>query len=291
MADEAPRPLDLEELGGPVLKQSTSDVRRPVRRRLTPIAAIVLVGVLAVAILLIPRADVRVVPVGSPAVSNAEELKSAISDALNVLRNADGVEGVERAYTDDQLDHQIWFTTRPNGDFALITHTYDGAEQGEPGVGVSVGGDTYGATETTPWQEIPQVQRLITPIQALVSNADAYEYLPFESDSEITWQNTSDGGTLWTSEDEAITHSFLIHPDGYLASWTFEFAQPRNEYHTSFDRAIIRYVPLTDPVNIPRPTVGSPLDDTIRGLPDKLSEAPPLRAPESIRQAEVSSAN
>lgn len=283
MADEAPPPLDLEELGSPVLGQSTFDPRRSGRSRLAAIAAVAFVGVLAVAALLVSRPNVSVVPVGSPTASSAEEFATVIVDAFQELRAADGVEGVERHYTDGQLVDQIWFTTRPNGDSAFVSRSFDSDEQSQIRVSVSLGGNAYVATETATWDvQTSQSSLANSPIRPLLGDSDTLDHVPLESDSEVTRQDASDGGSFWTVDDGLLMQTFHVHPDGYVDSWVFEFSQPpaHDLYRTRlFDQAAILYAPLTEPEQIPRPTIGSPLGNRVLDLQERFTEAPTFENP------------
>lgn len=293
MAEEAPPPLDIAELDMPVVNGSRSSRRPSARRRLVAVVASVSI-VLATAVVVISRPGVdEVGRVGTLSEATVDELETALLEAFDVLRAADGVEGTQEGYIGGYLASRAWFSSRANGDFAVLEQTApDVAETAwwltsstPPAEGslilssasVAVDEVLYRAGTFEPWDVVDP------PLGAPSVVVPDDDFVPWEhllpSSAEVTSQSTTSGGTQWivaTSNPESV-QIFLVHPDGYLASWTVEGDPVREPtvQDSPVDFVSVSFAPLESPDPIPVPEVRTPLDLAMFDLPEGFPMAGP----------------
>lgn len=202
------------------------------------------VGVIAVLAFLVGPGRPSGTPSG-PTPASLDELRTALNASVEVLRSADGVEGVATSYVRDELGGVSWFSWRPNGDQVVVnridvdvTQSAWWVRSDEPparGANVEVQilariGDTYYETAPgrrgteTVWGSGPLPGRpyLGVPFPAaldgdlFVWQGDFVGALEGEASVEVL----TDGAERWTLEmpfrDGIVMQRFLIGSDGVL---------------------------------------------------------------------------
>lgn len=302
MADEAPPALDVDELGDPLMKRRPDSTwGRSTRRRIAAVGAATAFIAVSVFLTVVVggSAPDGTTPVGAPAEATVDEFNGALTAALDVLREAPGIEGVEESYIQTHLAGKVWFSTRENGDAVVVQQTdvdvRDSAwwltAASPPAVGDNitsearaiVGGEYYQAStsdrESQPWRQMereppgtlafgliffddefgPELRNQITP--------------PF---ADVIRQDTANGGEIWTlnfsSNETHPEQRFYVHPDGHLASWTWQALGINVDYPADstvlIDSGNVSYTPLAEPRPLQAPEVGTELNITAFDLPD-----------------------
>lgn len=300
MADEAPAPLAFDQLGEPVVARADKRSSGLSTRRLVALAAtLAVVAVFAVTAVFLTRPALEdATPVGAPADASVGEFKDALTDALAVLGEAPGIQGIQESYIQTHLAGRVWFSSRDNGDIIVVEQAdidvRDTAwwltSAGPTAVGENltttarlvVEGDYYQATvsdrDSQPWSQ-PEIDPPGTLAFGLVFFDDQFgpqvrdQIAP--PDANITRQDTANGGEIWTVKGPADETSgeqrFYVHPDGYLASWSWQALRVNgdpNDQTAPIDAGNISYLPLDNPDELAKPEVGTPLDLTAYDLPE-----------------------
>ena len=247
----------------------------------------------------------------SPAGASAtlDDLREAVTEALEVLRSHGGVEGVGTNYVFDEVGGASWFTWRSNGDQVVVNRSdLDVTESGwwlnsdaeppargervETTIQVITGGGYYftrgAVTGTDQWisglqDGSPDILGIPFPA-ALDGRVDPWQgafVLTLEGDA--TLRPLSGGGEEWTLMrsvgEGSLVQRFVIGPQGELRSVSHELV---DAVLTPDDRAItsarVELTVLEDPEPIPSPDTDSPPDPTVFGMPDLPL---PARVPEA----------
>jgi carboxyl-terminal processing protease len=280
--------------------------RSPFAAFLPAAVAIGLVAVVAIVALILgqepnvgPGPTDSVEPRPSPA--SVEELRAALESAIDVLREAPGVEGVSTASVLDELSGATWFSWRPNGDQVAITRTDVDVAQtgwwldpdGEPPargenvtttIHVLVGDESYEAdADADGWvagsrEDVPPVVTIPTGIlDDAVPVADAFG----TADGDVTVTRDPDGTTTWVLtapyRDGTAISEWGIAPDGGLRAWSGELVgvSPTVEDAPFITSHRTEFAPLSDPEPIEPPDTDLPPDPAALGLPPDF----PLAAP------------
>lgn len=302
MADESPPAPDLDELHDPTVDGAETTSRGSIgRRRLAAVAAAGAVVALAIVALVARPGGDGADPVGSPEPASVAELRGAVESAFSALDTADGVEGVSEESIDGYVSGKVWFTTRPNGDSAVVQQTdLDVAETAwwltssePPAAGVRVrttawvvaDGSWYEAVDSArrsrSWREHedPPPGSLALGLALLAEEVRSEVSLPFAPPgADVTRQPTANGGSIWTvtaptDGGGASQQRIYVHPDGYLASWSWQglsFLSGSRAATPSAvaDEGALRYVPLDERPSITVPSIGTALDLSSFPLPD-----------------------
>lgn len=302
MADEAPPPLDIDELGEPLVdpRRPDSACRGSRTRRIAAVGAAmaIIAFSLFLTVFVSGSAPDDTTLVGSPEDATVEEFNAALTASLGVLGEAPGIEGLEESHIRTYLAGKVWFTIRQRGDAVVVQQTdvdvRDSAwwltAASPPAVGDNVltearalvDGVYYEASmsdrESQPWRQIER-----EPPGALAFSLIFFddEFGPelrkqiTPPDADVIRQETANGGEIWTvnfSSNGANTeHRFYVHPDGHLAAWSwqaFEVDVDPADPTVPIDGGKVSYTPLAAPRPLRAPQVGSDLDLTSFNVPD-----------------------
>lgn len=297
MAEDAPPPPGLEELEAPVV------VRRPRRkpgwwRRPALLVATLSLIVGGTLFLLIDRLT------GEQAIADwqpatGEEWDAALQDALDQLRTAEAVEGIERGFIGGHLAATSWFTWRPDGETVVVQQTDVDVREtawwltssSPPRSGervktlawVAAGGRLFTATDEAGWSLVTEPpSRPQTFGRGLLEPEFASQFESVFAAPEgagVVRRTEGDGTTVWTLSitAEATTEiQMRVHPDGHLAgiSQRQDRVNPAVDGSLPIDASDISYSVRSDPPPVPIPEVGQPLDLAIFDLPSDYGIGP-----------------
>ena len=300
MADEAPPALDLEELDDPVVIRSPrrTATMRPNRRTLTAVggSAVVLLAVLAILFASGPTGD-EVVLVGEPVAATAAEYDAALVASIEELVASPGVEARERAFIGGYLANVGWASIRSNGDTLVVLQSdvdvrdtaWWVASSSPPRVGENietiawalVGNSYYAATASESWTVADRDEASRGPMSfalGLIHPDYRSDFLPMMTapvESEVTRQDTADGGEVWVMsyeiDDSPVRGRLRIHAAGYLAELSLlseDLDIDPADFGAPIGPALVSYRVLDDPDTIPTPEAGTPLDLDDFDLPE-----------------------
>lgn len=230
-----------------------------------------------------------------------EELDQAVTSAIEVLVQSEGVEGVQLGYIDEYLSGAVWFDSRPNGDVAVVQRVdVDVAQsawwlnptEGPPATGrnitttvrVLVGDAFYEATLTNGqpddgWSVSDRDAAPRGPLAfglGLLTEEDYRFGLPTD-DGEVTHAESPAGGRIWTLtapyQDGNAVQRWHIRSGGELGSWSSELvgvSMPLGLDTDPTTSARIEFTPLSDPDPINAPNVEADPDLGELDLPEDL---------------------
>lgn len=299
MADEAPEPLEFDELGVPLVAGPDSQRSRLRTRRIAAFAGVLAAAVVftVTALLVTGNAPNDATPVGTPTEATVGEFNEALTGALGVLEEAPGIQGVEESYIQTHLAGRVWFSTRQSGDAVVVEQTdvdvresawwLTSASPSAVGENIIttartvINGDYYQSTtsnrDSEPWSQL-ETEPPGTLAFGLAFFDDQFGPRLREQltppDAHVTRQATANGGEIWTlstvSGETSGEQRFYIHPDGYLASWSWQAlgieADPTDQT-IPIDAGNVAYQPLDNPAQLTTPEIGTPLDLTAYDLP------------------------
>lgn len=240
--------------------------------------------------------------------TTVDDLRTAVTEALEELRSHDGVEGVGTYYVFDAVGGASWFSWRPGGDQVVVNRTdLDVTESGwwlnpdaePPARGERVETTIQVITEGSYYFTRGAVDAADGWISALQDGSPEVLGVPFpaaldgrvdpwQSDFVLTLEGTAsrvtqaDGGVQWTLvrtvREGSLVQRFDVGPHGELRAVFHELV---GAVLTPDDRAItsslIELTVLDDPEPIATPDVDSPPDPAVFGMPDlPLAAAQPV---------------
>jgi hypothetical protein len=267
--------------------------------------AAVAVGVVAIvvtiALILGQDPNVRPGPTESveaqPSPASIEELRVAIESAIEVLRDAPGVEGIGTYHVFNELCGASWFRWRPDGDQVVVnrrdvdvteTGWWLDAEGGPPARGVNIQttiqvltGSSYYFTrgDVSPDEWIAGIREgspdiLGVPFPAALDG----RMEPWQSsfavtlEGDVTVRTLGDGGQVWTLttpvREGSLVQAFAIGPDGAVRSVSHELVgtEPAIE-ENPITRALVELMILEDPEPIHAPDTDAAPDLSLWGFP------------------------
>lgn len=240
-----------------------------------------------------------------------DDLREAVTEALEVLRSHEGVEGIGTNYVFDEVGGASWFTWRANGDQVVVNRSdldvtesgwWLGADPEPPARGARVettiqvitGGGYYFTRG-----EVGSADRWISGLRdgspdilgipfpaALDGRVDPWQgAFVLTLEGEATLRPLSDGGEEWTLvrsvREGSLVQRFGIGPDGELRSVSHELVDavltPGGSAITS---ALVELTVLEDPEPVPPPDTESHPDPAVFGMPD-------LPLPVSVPEADI----
>lgn len=300
MADEAPPALDLEDLEDPVVTRSARgrSATPPNRRTLAAVAgsAVVVLAVLAIIFSSGSTVD-EVTLVGEPVAATAADYDAVLAASLEELSAAPGVEALERGFIAGYLSNVSWASTRSNGDTVVVQQAdvdvrdtaWWVASSSPPRVGenietiarVLVGDSFYEATDSESWTIADRTEAPRGPGSFALGllrpdfRSDYQRMMAAPVGSEVTRQDTADGGEVWVVtyevDDSPVRGRLRIHADGYLAELSLQSEDLDTnpvDFGPPIDLALTSYRVLDDPDSIPVPEAGTPLDLDDFDLPE-----------------------
>lgn len=291
--------------------------------------AFVAVGAMAaiaiLALVLGPARDVGPAPSPSAVASASAEatapdvfdLRVALLEAVDVLRDAPGVEGLQQTEIDGVLGTATWFTWRPNGDQVVVERrdvdvTETGwwlAPDGTPPatgqriwthVNAHVGSETYLTDEAGEWAVMPRLEqslsmgtailaRSILPWDPLTAFGPSFPESP-EQGARVERRDLQDGGIEWLLEFEdagsPVIQRWTIGPGGELRSWfvqrTDPPVDPEGTYINAVTEASVEFtVTSGDPIQ--PPDTSRPPGASHVGAPASMPLMPPTGFGEVVR--------
>lgn len=300
MADQAPPALDLEDLEDPVVSRSghRSSATRPHRRILAAVggSAVVVLAVLAIFFFAQPPVD-EVVLVGEPVAASAAEYDAALVASIEELAAYPGVEAEERGFIGGYLANVTWASIRGNGDTVVVQQVdvdvrdsaWWVASSSPPRVGenietiarVLVGDSYYEATGSESWTVTDRTEAPRGPGSFALGllqpdfRSDFLRMMAAPPGSEVTKQDTADGGEVWVVtyevDDNPVRGRLRIHAEGYLTELSSHSEDPDvnpADFGPPIDLARTSYRVVDDPESIPTPEPGGPLDLDDFDLPE-----------------------
>lgn len=237
----------------------------------------------------------------SPSATSAtlDDLREAVTAALEVLRSHEGVEGIGTYHVFDEVGGASWFSWRANGDQVVVNRSdldvtesgwWLGSDAEPPARGVRVqttiqvitGGGYYVTRGEVGGDDgwisglqdgSPDILGIPFPA-ALDGRVDPWHGafgLTLDGDPSVT--RLSDGGEEWTLtravREGSLVQTFEIGPDGALRSISHELVgvalTPDERPITS---AHVELTVLEDPEPILPPDTESPPDPAVFGMPD-----------------------
>jgi hypothetical protein len=232
-------------------------------------------------------------------VATVDEVRSAVSAAVSVLRSAEGVEGTGTYHVFDELGSASWFSWRPSGDQVVVNRSdVDVTETGwwrdpasePPARGLSIQtsiqvlvGRNYYFTrgDVAPDEWVSGIRRgspavLGIPFPAaLDGRMDPWQgEFAWALDGEASIMRLPDGAERWTVtspvRDGSLVQEFYVGPDGALRSMSQELVgtEPTLD-ERPFTSGFIELTILEDPQPIPEPGTDTPPDPGVFGLPDE----------------------
>jgi len=231
--------------------------------------------------------------------TSLEQLRAAVTDALDALRSHAGVEGIGTNYVFDEVGEVSWFSWRANGDQVVVNRSdLDVTESGwwlgpdaEPpargtriqtAIQVITGGGYYFTREEVSGDDewisglqagSPDVLGIPFPA-ALDGRVDPWQgafVLTLEGEASV--RRLGDGGEEWIVR-RAVREGFLVQvfgigPDGVLRSISHELigVEPTID-ERPVTSAFVELTVLEDPEPIPPPDTDSPPDPAVFGMPD-----------------------
>lgn len=290
----------------------TSPAASPRSRSYLPAFVVVSAAVVAALVLIIgPGRDVGPAMTPSapaPATARAvtlDELRAAVTAALEVLRSKPGIEGIGTSHVLDEVASVSWFSWRPNGDQVVVTRTdidvtetgwWRDPDGGPPNRGanvstaiqVLVGGSYYFTRGDVDHDDVwisglrsgsPEVLGVPFPA-ALDGRMDPWQgVFVLTLEGKASMAHLTDGGETWTLKrpvrEGSLIQQFDIGPDGALRSVSHELIglEPALD-ERPFTSALVELTVLEDARPIPHPDTESPPDPAALGVPD-LPLSPP----------------
>ncbi len=226
--------------------------------------------------------------------STVEELRAAVTTAVDALLQSDGIEGVQSAHIGEHLSGAVWFDSRANGDVAVVQRVdRDVSESGwwlnptdgPPAIGRNVLTTAWVLTDSAfseatftngepdgGWSVMDPDAAPRGPLAfglAILTEQD-YPFGLGTADGEATRTESADGGTTWTLtapyRDGNAVQRWRVDPDGSLRSWSFELvgvSMPMTVDTPPTTSGRVEFTPLTDPepTDAPDPDVTPDLDE------------------------------
>ena len=237
-------------------------------------------------------------PSAGESVATVDELRSAVLAAVDVLRSAEGVEGLGTYQVFDELGSASWFSWRPNGDQVVVNRRdVDITETGwwrdpagePPARGVNIQtsiqvlvGSSYhftrGDVAPDEWSSglregSPAVLGIPFPA-ALDGRMDPWQgEFAWALDGEASIKRLPDGAETWTLtrpvREGSLVQEFNISPDGALRSMSQDLVgtQPTLD-ERPITSAFIELTILEYPRPIPQPETDASPDPGVFGLPE-----------------------
>ncbi len=253
-------------------------------------------------------------PAASPSVSatpvaaTIEQLEAELDEALDVLREAPGVQGTQSASLGDVLGSATWFEWSPNGDQVVIqrwdldvtqTGWWLDPDGAPPAIGERVPtsiyafiGDQYlfgGGNEwaSAPREDGPPIVSIGTGlldgvIDPTVMLGGIAIGPPDVASGELDRRVDADGGVTWTAvtpwRGGTATQTWRIGPDGALESWSWTLVDvppnPEEDFFGNATAATLEYEMLDDVDRIPLPDLSAAPDPAFFGLPEDFPMTP-----------------
>jgi hypothetical protein len=258
--------------------------RRPSRRLLAAATAGAVATVSIIAAVLFSSGDERVTPTTLPAAGESstttttaplegptvDDLREAVAAAVGVLRNADGLEGIQTASRRGYLAYVTWFSARKDGSESAVRWTdlditegvwtegvpFATGERLEQAVYVLIGDLLYiGDPANDGWaimEEAPNTLALV-----LLGREDPFSLQSVAAEAAVTTGKLPEGGTVWNLvapfEGGDVVQRFEIRPDGSVA-WSAQTTDATIplDLTDEFTAVSIEYRVLVDPDPIPR---------------------------------------
>lgn len=201
-----------------------------------------------------------------------DDLRMAVAAAVEVLRNADGLEGIQTSSRRGYLANVTWFSARDDGSEAAVQIAdlditagvwTDGVpiaagERLEHGVHVLIDDLLYiGDTTSDGWGIMEDSPETTVLAVSLLGQEDPFSLETLSSDASVTTGDLPEGGTVWTLvtplEHADVVQHFEIRPDGSLA-WSAQTTDATIplDLTNDFSAISIEYMVLVDPDPIPR---------------------------------------
>lgn len=270
------------------------------------VAAVAVIAVLA--LVLGPGRSVGPGPTATPtptATSTAgtvEDLRTELAAAVQVLREAPGVEGLQTGSLRDVLGGATWFDWRSDGDHVVVMRSdVDVTQSGwwmdptgsPPAIGQRVVtsiwvvvGDQFLFGDPEGWQSRPRSDAppVISYGTGVLDGAiDPTAMLdglvlgpPDVTTGTLERRLASDGTVTWTAEtpwrNGTAVQRWIIAPEGALRSWTMDAVgvtlDPDGAFDGNLTSATLEFEVLADPARIPTPDLEQAPDPSVFGLPD-----------------------
>jgi hypothetical protein len=272
-------------------------------------AAAVLALILGPGLNVGPAPTSSTAPTTTASEATVDELRAAVTAAVDELRSQPGVEGIGTYRVRDELGSASWFSWRPNGDQVVVNRSdidvtesgwWLGSDDEPPARGENVqttiqvlAGSSYYFTRGDLSGEdgwvaglrsgSPDVLGVPFPA-ALDGRMEPWQgafVLTLEGDATV--RPGDDGGETWTLtrpiREGSLVQEFDIGPDGALRSMTHDLigVEPTLD-ERPITSALIELTILDDPEPIPAPDVDSPPDPAAFGMPDLPLAAGPADA-------------
>lgn len=256
------------------------------------------VGAVAVVALLAaltgPGRDVGPPPKRSPTSSasateqvTAGALEAAVTDALDRLAQAPGVQGSVTSTIEEYVASATWFDWRPNGDQVVVTRTDTDVSTGwwtDPdGEPLTVGervetvisirvGDEFYTSQNDAWVSDAEAPR--GPLSFWTGVLE--DRIPivggFPAGAQADRRDLADGTTVWVlvsgSDDGRTITEWTIGPGGVLRSVSTATEQAPTVEQGGSMSATVEFTPLEDPEPIPTPDIDAAPDPSRFGVPD-----------------------
>lgn len=185
-------------------------------------------------------------------------LDDVIAESERVLHHPDGSFEIVKEL-DPHVAHEL--TSFGNSDRSVeeADHEYE-----ETTILVHLDGVVYEGREGDTWNPM-EVSPRFRPLAIDLGGMAKGEYTQTNQDSTFNASRipTEDGGTVWTFshtiDGSTSRQIWEVHQEGYLRSYTLEFAEKAA-------KGQITFMPLTEPPAIAEPQVGEAVDPEALGL-------------------------
>lgn len=251
-------------------------------------------------------------PSATPASASLDRFTDEIGVALNQLRTAPGVRGLQTSSLRDVTGYAAWFDWRPNRDYVVVQRSdVDVTESGwwmdptgsPPATGERVItsiyafiGDRFLFGSPEAWQVKPRSEG--TPVvnfgvgvlDGSIEPRDMLDGLvlgrPDVSAGSLDRVVNADGGVTWIATTPwrggTAVQRWQIAADGRFAGWEWNAVgttpDPGSDFAGNTTSASFQYEVLPNPAPIPMPDIDATPDPSVFGFPDEfpLAAASPM---------------
>lgn len=291
------------------------------------VAAVAVIAVLA--LVLGPGRSVGPGPTATPTptatstVGTVEELRAELGAAVEALRDAPGVRGLQTASLRDALGSATWFDWRRDGDHVVVLRSdLDVTQTGwwldpagsPPATGEQVMtsiyafiGDQFFFGSPAAWQSGPRadgppvVSYGTGVLDGVIDPTEMLDGLvlgqPDVTTGTLERRVGTDGSVVWIADtpwrNGTATQRWTIAPDGTLRSWTMDAVgitlDPDGAFNGNLTSATLEFEVLADPARIPTPDLDEVPDPSVFGLPNDfpLAANAPEPTPEPVAAVQL----